>query len=183
MCYYSGMHFIVGLGNPGKVYDNTRHNLGFLLLDQLASKLELQFTHQKKCQADLVKDKEILLAKPQTFMNASGESVQSTIKYYGQEAKEYPNLFVVFDDLDLEVGHYKIQYGTGPKVHNGLGSIYSHLKTRQFWHVRLGADYRKGDRSIPAVQYVLGKFSVEEKPLLKAVFAEVITELEKRITQ
>lgn len=184
MCYYQDMNFIVGLGNPGKEYENTRHNLGFMVLDQLAEKLAIQFTNQKKCQSEVAKQGDTLLVKPQTFMNNSGEAVQSILKYYGNEAnlpKELSNVWVVFDDLDLEVGHYKIQLGTGPKIHNGTGSIYTHLKTKNFWHVRVGADFRKGDRSIPATQYVLGKFSDVEQPLLKNVLQAVVSELEQKV--
>jgi len=188
MCYYQDMNFIFGLGNPGQEYDQTRHNLGFMVIDKLAEKWQLHFSAQKKCQAEVAKNSSAMLVKPQTFMNASGEAVQAVLKYYGEAETtvkdgkaEYPNVFVIFDDLDLEVGHYKIQYGTGPKIHNGTGSIYAHLKTRQFWHVRIGADNRKGDRSMPATEYVLGRFSPAEKPSLETVFSEVIQELENRV--
>ncbi|CAN5279324.1 aminoacyl-tRNA hydrolase [soil metagenome] len=185
MCYYLDMNFIVGLGNPGLEYEQTRHNLGFMMVDRIAEKWQLQFSAQKRCQAEITKKDSTMLVKPQTFMNNSGEAVQAILKYYGNTevsaTAEYPNLFVVFDDLDLEVGHYKIQLGTGPKIHNGTASIYAHLKTHQFWHVRIGADNRKGDRTLPATQYVLGKFSPEEKLLLRTVFSDVILELENRV--
>ncbi len=185
MCYYQAMYFIVGLGNPGKEYQDTRHNLGFMLLDQLAEKWQLNFTAQKKCYAETTKRDGIYLVKPQTFMNDSGLSVQAMIKYFSdsseKSAKEFPHLFVAFDDLDLEVGHFKIQYGTGPKVHNGLSSIYDHLKTNQFWHVRIGADGRLGNRTIPPTQYVLSGFSPAEKKLVQDNFTTIIEELEKKV--
>jgi len=179
------MNFIVGLGNPGKEYDKSRHNLGFMLLDHLAQRWQLQFSVQKKCFAEIAKHNQTYLVKPQTFMNDSGRAVQAMTKYYADQADtsvaEYPNLFVAFDDLDLEVGQVKIQYGKGPKIHNGLTSIYDHLKTNQFWHVRIGADGRQGDRMIPPTQYVLSRFSAEEKPLIESMFQTITTEIEKKI--
>ncbi len=180
------MQFLIGLGNPGKEYEKTRHNLGFMLVDRLAAKTELSFSNQKKCQAEVAKQANLLIVKPQTYMNDSGLAVQAVMKFYSDQdqkfpAGEYPNLWVIFDDLDLEVGTFKIQYGTGPKVHNGLSSIYEHLKTKQFWHVRIGADGRQGDRTIPAVQYVLSSFSTEEQSKLQPVFEAITAELIKKV--
>ncbi len=185
MCYYQTMYFIVGLGNPGKEYEQTRHNLGFMLLDRLASRWQLQFSAQKKCFSEIAKQNSTYLVKPQTFMNDSGLAVQAMTKYYSdsasKSAQEYPNVFVAFDDLDIEVGQFKIQYGTGPKVHNGTGSIYNHLKTNQFWHIRIGADGRHGDRTVSPTQYVLSGFSPAEKVLLEDVFQSIMQEIEKKI--
>lgn len=187
MCYYLAMQFIVGLGNPGKEYAHTRHNLGFQFLDQLAAKWQLSFSLQKKFQAEVAKKNELVLLKPQTFMNNSGVAVQSMLHFYGADQQQTATattspLWVVFDDLDLEVGTYKIQFGTGPKVHNGLNSLYQHLHTNQFWHVRIGADGRQGDRSIPASDYVLTNFSAAERDQLEAVHVELMTRLEKEVT-
>jgi len=158
----------IGLGNPGSRYDSTRHNAGFVILENLRKVLECpQFTSSKKVFADVCKIKNVLFVKPQTFMNESGKAVKAALTYYSdsdtaQETGGYKNLFVIHDDLDLPLGTYKIQYGIGPKGHNGLLSIYQHLKTQNFWHIRVGVDSRQGDRSIPPQEYVLQRFSPQE---------------------
>jgi PTH1 family peptidyl-tRNA hydrolase len=154
------MVFIVGLGNPGPEYAKTRHNVGWILLDHLAASLKAPpFTFQKKFQAEMSKVGPYVLIKPQTFMNESGQAVRAVLDFYGQIAAqpdaEYQQLAVIHDDLDLEFGQTKIQLGKGPKIHNGLLSLYHHLHTNSFWHVRMGVDSRAGDRSIPGRSYVL----------------------------
>lgn len=171
------MKFIVGLGNPGQKYLHTRHNIGFKVLDQLAGG---QKWHQsQRGQLEylwLEKDgAKIELIKPQTFMNQSGVALSYVKRKHPQLTGQ--NLMVIHDDLDLEVGQYKIQFGTGPQQHNGLSSIYEQLGTDQFWHVRIGIDGRHGDRSIPADEYVLSSFSPSEKQLVDSAIDKVLTKI------
>lgn len=178
------MVFIVGLGNPGPEYADTRHNAGWLMLDVVATALGAPaFTYQKKFQAEIAKVGEVVLIKPHTFMNASGQAVRAVIDYYQKpsDSSGLATLVVIHDDLDLELGHYKIQLGTGPKIHNGLLSLYQHLGTQQFWHVRLGVDDRKGDRSIPGSSYVLQSFSTEQKATLLNLADEVIAHVRRSL--
>ena len=119
------MKLIVGLGNPGEKYERNRHNVGWLVVDEL-EKLGL---------------KGFKLFKPGGFMNQSGVGVKQWLKKLGEVDLE--SLYVVHDDLDIKLGEFKISFGKGPKDHNGLKSVYEQLGSKDFWHVRLGID---GDR-------------------------------------
>jgi peptidyl-tRNA hydrolase, PTH1 family len=175
------MKFIVGLGNPGNKYQHSRHNIGFKIIDKLA--LDQEWKSGNKGQLEYVwletNQEKVELIKPQTFMNKSGLALSYVKKKHPQ--LEEKNLFVIHDDLDLRLGNYKIQLGTGPKQHNGLLSIYQHLGTDQFWHVRIGIDGRGGDRSIPADKYVLSSFTPDERLVLEQVINQVVAELERLI--
>lgn len=158
----------VGLGNPGEKYSDTRHNAGFLFVDYLATLLNAKFLDKKRWQAQIAEpDRTISLVKPQTFMNASGQAVRSIVAFYKINPE---SMFVAFDDLDLEQGTGKVQFGRGPKSHNGLNSIYQELGTDQFWHIRIGIDGRSGDKTVPPDAYVLQKMSVEERDTLQKNF-------------
>ena len=181
------MKIVVGLGNPGAQYQHTKHNVGFMVVDKIALTDSFpDFTLQAKFKAEVTRKDEVMLVKPQTFMNRSGESVSSIIRMYkdqGQNASAttLDHLLVVHDDLDLELGNWKIQLGTGPKIHNGLLSLYEQLGTQQFWHVRVGVDTRQGDRTIPSERYVLMPFTQREAQTLAQVIDEVAVELASRI--
>ncbi len=176
---------IIGLGNPGKEYQQTRHNAGFMFLDYLQTRLSLPaFSLNKKIQAKVSVMTNLLLVKPQTFMNLSGEAVKKTLMYFcdnftqaTQQSELFNNLFIVHDDLDLEVGQYKIQQGVGPKQHNGLLSIYQVLGTQGFWHVRIGVDDRDGSRVLPSEKYVLQKLTKTQLSAIKEVFEKITTEI------
>lgn len=170
------MRLIVGLGNPGEKYSQTRHNVGFQVLDELSKKLGLDWQFQKKFKSLVGKTQDLVLIKPQTYMNESGQAVRAVWDYF-QFGQDFESLIVVHDDLDLELGSYKVQLGTGPRDHHGLNSIYQHLKTHQFWHVRIGVDSRLGNRDIPADQYVLSGFSSQEKTVLDETILQVVTRL------
>lgn len=180
------MVVIVGLGNPGSEYASTRHNVGWLVLDQLATELGApEFTFQKKFHGEVTKIGQYFLLKPQTFMNDSGVAVRALLDFYnvlptGQDG-ELPHLIVVHDDLDVEFGHFKLQLGTGPKIHNGLLSIYQHLHSQKFWHARVGVDARQGDRSMPGRAYVLQKFTQPELTTLQAVGDGLIQEIQSKL--
>ncbi len=175
------MKVIIGLGNPGEEYTRTRHNVGFLVLDAYAQRMGVSFKTDKKVYSELYKSPSVALIKPTTFMNDSGLAVRSFFDYYktGFTKKDGESLWVVHDDLDIALGSYKIQFGTGPKVHNGLLSLYEHLGTHDFWHVRVGVENRGAARAAwPAREYVLGSFTEEENKTLSALIPEIVERLQ-----
>jgi PTH1 family peptidyl-tRNA hydrolase len=150
------MRIIVGLGNPGEGYVNTRHNVGFLVVDALKN------------------SNQIKIFKSDKFMNESGSFVKRVVD---QNKLDLSNLYIVHDDLDIKLGEYKIQFGKGPKDHNGLSSIDDVLGTDQYWHVRIGIDNRPLDNRPMGIEYVLQNFSDEEKVILDKVIKEVCHKL------
>ncbi len=175
------MFVFVGLGNPGEEYARTRHNTGFLLADALAQVTGGHWENQRKVLSLVARTEQALLVKPQTYMNESGVAVQKVVSYYKLAPDMNNQLWVGFDDLDLPFGSFKIQFGRGPKVHNGLLSVYQHFGTDQFWHVRIGADSRAGDRSLPGSSYVLQPFTSEEQDKLLGIFTTIINTLQKEL--
>lgn len=129
------------------------------------------------------------LIKPQQFMNRSGETLAKYWSYFWKNewqtdrASLTNRLWVVHDDLDIVLGQFKIQFGTGPKQHNGLLSIYQALGSEQFWHVRVGVDGRQGSRQQAGQDYVLGSFSREEKELVEEAIDGLIVELDKKFVE
>jgi PTH1 family peptidyl-tRNA hydrolase len=162
------MKLVVGLGNPGKRYDNTRHNVGFVVVDALAASPRVG-TAQSRFDADLaewVEDGEkILLMKPQTFMNLSGRCVRAAVDFY---QLELPNLLVVCDDMSLPLGKLRFRARGTHGGHNGLRDIQNHLGTTEYARLRIGVDV-PGENS-DAIDHVLGKF----KPSEKSAIAEAI---------
>lgn len=156
---------IVGLGNIGKDYEKTRHNAGFILADIFKDRFlhNLNWKLDKDMKAEVIKTagNELVLAKPTTMMNLSGEAVQAIAKYYGIEPAE---ILVAYDDMDIQLGEFKLQFNSGPKVHNGLTSIRERLGTNGFWHLRLGIENRevKGNKGIPGQTYALQRFKPQE---------------------
>lgn len=181
------MKLIVGLGNPGERYLSTRHNVGFIVVDALVDKLiKLQFPisswQKSKNERTLwckmkIKGQEIEFIKPHTFMNDSGISVGYE---YKKHSLNIDDIYVIHDDLDINLGDYKVQKGKGPKVHNGVESVEKHLKSKDFWRVRVGIENREtsGDIRLPKGEdYVLQNFTNEEKVVLDSVIEKVIEEL------
>ena len=166
------MQVVVGLGNPGSQYAQTRHNIGFMLVDLLAAQWGVKFKLENYFHGYVARYNDILLLKPETFMNESGQAVQAVTHFYKQTfpGSTLPegSLFVAFDDLDIALGQVKLQFAKGPKVHNGTSSIYEHLNSEQFYHIRLGIENRGDKRKLwPARDYVLSAFRAEEKPTLE----------------
>lgn len=176
------MKLIVGLGNPGEKYEHNRHNVGFGVVDRLASQqfpnTNFQFTN--KFQASIIQTDKLMLAKPQTFMNDSGRAVVAIKNFYKIGLED---IFIVHDDLDIMIGNYKIQHGKGPQVHNGLLSIEQALGTDQFWNVRVGVENRevKGNRGVPGVVYSLQDFAESEQKIVDEVVGRVVTDLLTRL--
>jgi len=184
------MKLIVGLGNPGDKYKNTRHNLGFMALDVFASKIsnknqKSKFKDDGKLQSLIftylqptARNQQIVFAKPQEFMNNSGQVMKKLLVRY---KIKLPDLWVIHDDLDIRLGEFKIQKGKGPKVHNGLLSIYEELSSNNFWHVRIGVDNRVEGNRIPGEMYVLQNFNEQEKNALSIVLEKATSELSEKL--
>ncbi len=167
------MKLIVGLGNPGDKYKNSRHNAGFMFLDKFAE--SGRFSANKKFEAEILEMDGFLLVKPQTFMNDSGRSVRRIVDFYKLLPTE---VVVVHDDLDIVLGERKIQMGVGPKIHNGVNSVEQYLGTMNFLRVRLGVDNRKEiPTNLTGADYVLDDFGKEEKKVLNEVIDSATTEL------
>jgi PTH1 family peptidyl-tRNA hydrolase len=170
------MKIIVGLGNPGKKYERTRHNAGFLVVDALARSLRFDLS-QEKYHALVGKGRigkeDVLLAKPQTYMNESGRSVGSIMRYTSAAA---PDLIVVHDDLDLPLGAVRVKSGGGHGGHNGLRSIIDHLGAPDFIRVRVGIGRPSPGRD--AADYVLSPFSPEERAVAEEAFGRAADAIE-----
>lgn len=162
------MKLIVGLGNPGRQYENTRHNVGFRVIDRLAEKLDC--TVEKEKYKALIGEcrlggEKLLLVKPQTYMNLSGEAAAALAGFYKIEAED---IITVYDDLALETGRLRIRTKGSHGGHNGMRSIIALLKTEKFARVRIGI----GKPQIAVSDYVLGRFSPAEEALIAQAVAE-----------
>lgn len=158
------MKLIVGLGNPGKEYERTRHNAGFLTIDNLIKKLNIELDkHKCKSIYGIYKhgNEKIIIAKPQTFMNSSGEAVSSLMKFYDINVKD---IIVVHDDLDLPLGKLRIRYQGSCGGQNGMRNIIDLLGTSEINRMRIGIS---NDKKIDTIDYVLGKFSKQDFEVFK----------------
>jgi peptidyl-tRNA hydrolase, PTH1 family len=174
---------IVGLGNPGTKYAQTRHNVGFDLLDILAKRWQVNFSERKQFQGIYGEgfgshNAKIRLLKPQTFMNLSGQSVRSTIDWF-KLAPE--SVLVVYDDLDLPLGKIRLRLSGSAGGHNGMKSIISHLGTQNFPRVRIGIGKSCGEKD--TISHVLGKFSTTEVPIVSDVIYLVNDAIEMSLKQ
>lgn len=160
------MKVIVGIGNPGIDYAKTRHNVGRMVADRLSS--------------DLNSKSKVLVFESQNFMNQSGEFVSEMLKKHKSSTSD---LYIIHDDLDIRLGEYKIQFGRGPKDHNGLKSIDDVLGTDEYWHVRVGIDNRPLDGRPMGDEYVLQNFSEEEAKVIEKVISMVSRELIRLINK
>ena len=159
------MKLVVGLGNPGGEYRNTRHNVGFIFLDSYLEKKHLELSKKKfnGLYIDYTSDKgeKVIFLEPQTYMNLSGDSVIDFMRYFKISGED---VLVIHDDLDLEVSKIKIRSKGGSAGHNGIKSLIARIGSENFRRVRVGIGK---DKNIPVFDYVLGKFSEEDKLLLK----------------
>ena len=159
------MYIIAGLGNPGKEYENTRHNIGFQAIDKLAEQENigvLEKKHKAVFGKGYVAGQKCILAKPQTFMNLSGESIRELIDYY--KVDEKTELIVIVDDICLDVGQIRVRKKGSAGGHNGLKNIISHLGHDSFNRIRIGVGEKP--KGYELVDYVLGHFSKEEMKLM-----------------
>ena len=157
------MKLIIGLGNPGQEYNNTRHNVGFYYLDKLVQKLGLNY--KKKFNGLYAKIKieseDVIYLKPITYMNLSGDCVIQFVNYFKIDVKD---ILVIHDDLDIEIGNLKLKENTSSGGHNGIKSIINNLNTNAFKRLKVGIGNNK---LIDTKDYVLGYFTEEEKEILK----------------
>ncbi len=154
------MKLIVGLGNPGPTYSQTRHNIGFMVVDKLIEELNPNTISKKSFEGELFKSKDILLLKPTTFMNLSGKSVQAVANFYKINLDD---ILVIHDEIDIPFGAIKLKKGGGNGGHNGLKSIDS-LITKEYNRLRLGVG--KPERKEMVASYVLSKFEPKEQEVL-----------------
>ena len=157
------MFLIVGLGNPGREYENTRHNIGFAAIDIIAEKYNIDVNRTKfkgEYGEGFINGNKVILLKPYTFMNLSGESVREAIDFYKLTEEE---VLIIYDDISLEVGRLRIREKGSAGGHNGIKSIINHIGTDVFTRIKIGVGAPKGD----LVNHVLGKFSKEEVNILK----------------
>ncbi len=156
------MKIILGLGNPGVEYTNTRHNAGIIFVDNFSQKLSSPYRWRREKNKMIFKSDEFTLIKTATvFMNESGNLLTSPA-----------NLYVAHDDLDIKLGQFKIQKGVKPKLHYGVESVENTLKTKDFWRIRIGIDNRT--TPIDGETYVLQKFTPEEKVILENTLDAII---------
>lgn len=158
-------HIIAGLGNPGLKYRNTRHNVGFNTIDVLSEKYGInvkQLKHKALIGDGYVGDKRVLLVKPQTYMNASGESIRDIIEWYKIPIE---NLILIYDDVDLPLGKLRVRRGGSAGTHNGMKSVIYHLQLDNFPRIRIGID--KAPEHIDIIEHVLGKFTKDEKDVIR----------------
>jgi PTH1 family peptidyl-tRNA hydrolase len=158
------LFLIVGLGNPGKEYENTRHNVGFMVLEKISEKLGVKVDRIKfkgLFGEGIWGGEKVLLLKPMTFMNLSGESVEEALRFYKVPSE---NLIVIYDDMDLPVGRLRIRRKGSSGGHKGMESIISRISSEDFPRVRVGIGRPKGD----VVDHVLGSFGPEEKQAVES---------------
>lgn len=159
------MYVIVGLGNPDRKYQNTRHNIGFDVIDVIADKNHItvgERKHKALIGKGLVDGQKVVLVKPQTYMNLSGESVREVIDFYKIDEKD--ELIVISDDVSLDVGQIRIRKKGSAGGHNGLKNIILHLGHDEFQRVRMGVGEKPEGYDL--VDYVLGHFSSEEREIM-----------------
>ena len=175
------MFLIAGLGNPGKEYENTRHNAGFMVLDALADKLGADISekkHKALCGKAVIGGQKVILLKPQTYMNSSGESIRAAADYYKVDPED---ILVVYDDISLAPGQLRIRAKGSAGGHNGIKSIIAHLGTQEFPRVRVGVGEKPPRMDL--ADYVLSRFSKEDRAAMEDAFKEAAKAVEVMITE
>lgn len=164
------MYLIAGLGNPGAKYENTRHNTGFAAIDQLADRCHIDISerkHKALCGRGTVEGQKVVLLKPQTFMNLSGESLRAAMDYYKLTPQE---VLVIYDDVSLDPGQLRIRLKGSAGGHNGIKSIIAHLGTQEFPRIKVGVGAKPPRMDL--ADYVLGHFTGEEQAVMKEAYEE-----------
>lgn len=176
------MHLIVGLGNPGDTYEGTRHNLGFVVADEIRRKMGFDnWSVEKKFKGEVCKNGKAVLLRPHTYMNRSGMSVAAAAKYYKIPLE---NIIIIHDELDLQNGHIKLRLGGAAAGHHGVESIISSLNSDKFIRVRLGIGVSEAisgerhEKAFNAEHFVMEPFEAKEKSKVKAMIKKTITAVE-----
>jgi len=155
---------IVGLGNPGEKYKNNRHNVGYIILDQFAQQSRVQFSNSIKTNSLVTQVKGLMLCKPQSFMNTSGNSVLKTSKFFKISPSD---ILIMHDDLDLDFGVIKLQRDKSSAGHNGVQDVIDKLGTKDFWRLRVGIGRPQDDT--PIEEYVLKNLTQEQLTQLRNI--------------
>ncbi|MEM1253759.1 MAG: aminoacyl-tRNA hydrolase [Cyanobacteria bacterium P01_H01_bin.21] len=174
---------LVGLGNPGQKYDRTRHNIGFEVIDSLAKSWTVQLTENKRFHGTVGEMRSsqgdrLILLKPNTYMNRSGQSVRAIVDWYKLSAND---VLVIYDDMDLPIGRLRLRLSGSAGGHNGMKSIISHLGTQVFPRLRLGisrADNAEQQVNRAVVGHVLGKFAPDERKVMDAAITLAVDAVE-----
>lgn len=175
------MKLIVGLGNPGKQYEKTRHNIGFEVIDKLSERLSIPLDQAKFKGLYGIghsHGEKVLLLKPLTYMNLSGESIRSIMDYYDIDLED---LIVIYDDMDLPVGKIRLRQKGSAGGHNGVKSTIAHIGSQQFNRIRVGINRPTNGQSI--TDYVLGKFTKEEMAMIDEVILKCSQACESYLEQ
>ena len=176
------LSLVVGLGNPGEKYAGTRHNVGFMALEQLAKRQSSSFKQQSKLHALLAEvgqgAERLRLLMPQTYMNESGRSIRAALDWFGFEPAQ---MLILVDDMDLPLGRLRLRLSGGAGGHNGLRSTIAHLGGQEFPRLRIGIGapaLNPVERKQRTVGHVLGRFAAAEQPVLDEVIDEVLSGLD-----
>lgn len=175
------MKLIVGLGNPGSKYDRTRHNIGFMCIDRLAEKWGTTLNQMKFNGMYTTihrPEGKVMLLKPLTYMNLSGECVRPMMDYFDIDIED---IIVIYDDLDLETGKLRLRQKGSAGGHNGIKSLIQHLGTQNFNRIRVGIDRPPAGMKVP--DYVLSKFTKEEEPIIEEAIEKVVLACEASLSK
>lgn len=163
---------IVGLGNPGSKYNDTKHNIGFMAVDRIVKNLDVNFTEDKNFKAeigsDFINGEKIYFIKPTTFMNNSGIAVKALLTYYNISIKD---MIIIYDDLDMEVGKIRFRQKGSAGGHNGIKSIIAHLGTQKFDRIKVGIGRPNGRMTV--INHVLGKFDKNDEIMISNTLDKV----------
>ncbi len=173
----SVMYIIAGLGNPTKQYEKTRHNAGFDTIDAVADKYQIAMNETKYkavCGRGMIAGQKVLLVKPQTFMNNSGESVGAFLRFYKLDPAS--QLLVIYDDISLEPGNIRIRLKGSAGGHNGIKSIIAHAGTQEFARIKIGVGQKPPERDL--ADYVLGHFSKDERAKVEEAMNNAVEAVE-----
>lgn len=165
------MKLIVGLGNPSKEYEGTRHNIGFMAIDSISEEYHIAvdtLKHKALIGKGAIEGQKVILAKPVTYMNLSGEAVRAIADYYKIPAED---IIIIYDDTTLDVGRMRIRKKGSAGGHNGIKSIIAHLGTTEFPRIKVGIGAKKEGQDL--AEHVLGRFSKEDRETLKEVLENV----------
>lgn len=176
------MYIIAGLGNPSKEYKNTRHNIGFDVIDVLADKYRIDVTvvkHKALVGKGIINGEKVILVKPQTYMNLSGESLIDVCQYYKIDVES--ELIVIYDDIALDVGAIRVRKNGSAGGHNGMKSIIKHLSTENFMRIRMGVGEKP--KGYDLADYVLGHFTQSERELMDKGAIDAVNAVEIIITE
>lgn len=171
------MFLIVGLGNPGKQYEHTRHNVGFDVMDAIAEKYNISISekkHKALCGKGVIEGQKVVLAKPQTFMNLSGESVAELLNYYKLDPEE--ELLVIFDDISLAPGNIRIRKKGSAGGHNGIKNIIAQTGTQNFQRIKVGVGEKP--KGWDLADYVLGHFEKADREKVEDAFTDAVAAAE-----